>query len=154
MTIESGGTWQQGDRENLLGLLVPDLGRLGIHNRRAGPVKTVNVNSMDPERAKVLLAAERARIVRALAQLGHADTGELSDQDDAADRASDTYQDELDEGRSDDLRRELHAVERAEKRLAAGTYGLSVVSGKPIPDERLEAVPTAERTAEEEARRT
>jgi DnaK suppressor protein len=106
---------------------------------------------MDPERAQELLAAERARIERALVQLGHADTGELSDQDDAADRASDTYQDELDEGLSDDLRRELHAVERAEQRLAAGTYGLSVVSGVPIPDERLEAIPTAERTVEEES---
>jgi len=106
---------------------------------------------MDPERARELLAAERARIERALAQLGHQDTGELSDQDDAADRASDTYQDELDEGLADDLRRELDAVERAEARLAAGTYGLSVVSGVPIPDERLEAIPTAERTVEEEA---
>jgi DnaK suppressor protein len=105
---------------------------------------------VDAEHARELLAAERARIERALAQLGHQDTGELSDQDDAADRASDTYQDELDEGLSDDLRRELHAVERAEARLAAGTYGLSVVSGEPIPDERLEAIPTAERTVEEE----
>ena len=43
------------------------------------------------------------------------------------------------------------AVERAEARLAAGTYGLSIASGKPIPDERLEAIPTAERTADEEA---
>jgi DnaK suppressor protein len=46
----------------------------------------------------------------------------------------------------------MAAVERAEERLAAGTYGLSIESGEPIPDERLEAVPTAERTAEEQAR--
>jgi DnaK suppressor protein len=44
-------------------------------------------------------------------------------------------------------------VERAEKRLAAGTYGLSIESGLPIPDERLEAMPTAERTVGEERRR-
>ena len=37
-----------------------------------------------------------------------------------------------------------------QQRLAAGTYGLSVESGEPIPDERLEAFPTAERTVEEE----
>ena len=42
-------------------------------------------------------------------------------------------------------------ISRSEARLAAGTYGLSIESGKPIPDERLEAIPTAERTAEEEA---
>jgi RNA polymerase-binding transcription factor DksA len=34
--------------------------------------------------------------------------------------------------------------------LAAGTYGLSVASRKPISDERLEAVPTAQLTIEEE----
>jgi hypothetical protein len=35
--------------------------------------------------------------------------------------------------------------------LAAGTYGRSVLSGQPIPDERLEAFPLAELTVEEEA---
>ena len=43
-------------------------------------------------------------------------------------------------------------MERAEGRLAAGTYGLSIESGEPIPDERLEALPNAERTAEEQER--
>ena len=43
-------------------------------------------------------------------------------------------------------------MERAEARLAEGTYGLSIESGDPIPDERLEAFPTAERTAEEQER--
>jgi DnaK suppressor protein len=107
---------------------------------------------MDPDRARELLAAERGRIERALARLGHQDTGEPGDDEDPGNLASELYQDELDEGRAADLRRELAALERAEARLAAGTYGLSVESGKPIPDERLEAVPTAERTVEEEAR--
>lgn len=106
---------------------------------------------MDPERARELLTAERTRIERALAQLGQ-DTGEEADEDDPLDRAADLYQDEFDEGLAEDLREELAAVERAESRLAAGTYGLSIESGRPIPDERLEAIPTAERTAEEEAR--
>jgi DnaK suppressor protein len=106
---------------------------------------------MDPERARELLAAERERIERALARLAHQDTGEPADEEDPANLASELYQDELDEGLADDLREELAAVERAETRLAAGTYGLSIESGKPIPDERLEAIPMAERTAEEEA---
>src|SRR5438309_270352 len=38
----------------------------------------------------------------------------------------------------------------ADAQLAAGTYGLSVESGEPIPDERLEALPTAERTVKEQ----
>jgi DnaK suppressor protein len=108
---------------------------------------------MDPGRARELLAAERARIERALARLGHADTGEPADEEDPANQASDLYQDELDEGLADDLREELAAVGRAEARLSAGTYGISVESGEPIPDERLEAVPAAERTAAEEAAR-
>jgi len=107
---------------------------------------------MDAERARELLARERERIERALAKLGHEDTGEPADDEDPANLASELYQDELDEGLADDLRDELAAVERAEARLAAGTYGLSIESGKPIPDERLEALPTAERTAEEERR--
>ena len=108
---------------------------------------------MDDDRARELLTAERGRIERALTQLGHQDTGEISDDEDPGNLASDLYQDELDEGLADGLRRELEAVERAEARLAAGTYGLSVESGQPIPDERLEALPAAERTAEEESRR-
>ena len=107
---------------------------------------------MDSERARELLTAERARIERALVRLGHEDTGEPADEQDPGNQGSDLYQDELDEGRADDLREDLAAVERAEARLAAGTYGISVESGKAIPDERLEAIPTAERTAEEEAR--
>jgi len=106
---------------------------------------------VDPERARELLTAERKRIERALSSLRHQDDAEEADDQDPQNLAADLYQDELDEGRSEDLRRELEAVERAEARLADGTYGISVVSGKPIPDERLEAIPTAERTAEEEA---
>ena len=105
---------------------------------------------MHPDRARELLAGERERIERALAQLGREDT-EPADEEDPSNLASDLYQDELDEGLAEDLHKELAAVERAEARLAAGTYGLSIESGMPIPDERLEAVPTAERTAEEEA---
>jgi RNA polymerase-binding transcription factor len=107
---------------------------------------------MDPDQARELLAAERERIERALARLGHENTGEPADEEDPANLASDLYQDELGEGLADDLREQLAAVERGEARLAAGTYGLSIESGKAIPDERLEAVPTAERTVEEEAR--
>ena len=108
---------------------------------------------MDPDRARELLTAERERIERALARHGHEDTGRLADDEEPGDVGSDLYQDELDEGLSDDLRDQLAAVERAEVRLTEGTYGLSIESGQPIPDERLEAFPTAERTTEEEARR-
>ena len=105
---------------------------------------------MDPDRARELLAAERRRIERELAGLER-DEGEPQDEDvEEGDQATDLFQDELDESREGDLRDQLAAVERADERLAAGTYGLSVESGQPIPDERLEARPAAELTVEEE----
>jgi RNA polymerase-binding transcription factor len=108
---------------------------------------------MDSERARELLAAERARVEGGLASLEADGPLEASDRVEPGDRDSeDLYQDELDEGRRDQLREDLAALERAEARLAAGTYGLSIESGQPIPDGRLEALPTAERTAEEEER--
>jgi DnaK suppressor protein len=107
---------------------------------------------MDSERARELLARERQRITRSLAGLHPQESDEPATEQHLADQASDLYDNELDEGLADDLRAALAAVERAEQRLAAGTYGLSIESGEPIPDERLEAVPTAERTASEQAR--
>jgi DnaK suppressor protein len=108
---------------------------------------------VEADRARELLVAERTRIERALARLGHADDSEPADEYDPANLASDLYQDEFDSGLADDLREQLAAVVRAEERLAAGTYGLSIESGQPIPDERLAALPTAELTADEERAR-
>jgi DnaK suppressor protein len=108
---------------------------------------------MDPERARELLARERARIEEALALVEGEGPLEGDDRLEPGDLDSeDLYQDEYNEGRAEDLRKELAAVQRAEKRLAEGKYGLSVESGKPIPDKRLEAQPTAERTVEEQQR--
>jgi DnaK suppressor protein len=105
---------------------------------------------MERDRAQQLLARERARIENELAELGPQTE---ADRDDPGDLGSeDLYQHEFDAGRAADLQEQLAAVERAEARLADGTYGLSVESGEPIPDERLEAVPTAERTVAEQER--
>lgn len=106
---------------------------------------------MEPDRARELLARERSRIEQSLAALSTAGEGE--DRLEPGDEDSeDLYQDELDAGRRADLQAELAAVERAEARLKDGTYGLSVLSGEPIPDGRLEARPTAELTVEEQQR--
>jgi DnaK suppressor protein len=106
---------------------------------------------VDPERAKELLAAERAEVEQEIAKIDAEGPEEGDERVEPGDLNSESlYQDELDAGRSQDLKERLAAVERAEERLAAGTYGLSVQSGDPIPDERLEAVPTAELTVEEQ----
>jgi len=106
---------------------------------------------VDDRRAGELLQAERKRIMDELAGLTLEPIDELSSTD-LADDASDLYQEGVDVGRIDDLRDQLAALERAEERLRDGRYGLSVESGEPIPDERLEVVPTAERTVTEEER--
>ena len=109
---------------------------------------------MDATRARELLASHRRRIERSLADLARTDEDdELSNLDQhPADEATNLYDDELDEGLADQLREELAALERAEERLEKGTYGLSIESGEPIPDARLEAIPWAERTAQEQER--
>ena len=107
---------------------------------------------MDAEHARELLTRERTRIEGALADLGRDGDDDDPDPFEAADGAPDLLEAELGEGFAEQLREELDAVERAERRLAEGTYGVSIESGKPIPDARLEAIPWAERTAEEQTR--
>ncbi|HEY8638146.1 MAG TPA: TraR/DksA C4-type zinc finger protein [Solirubrobacteraceae bacterium] len=111
---------------------------------------------MDDARASELLRADRERIERALAaiQSGHTrgdDEDERVDQH-LADQATELYDKSFDQGHAEELRAQLTAVERAEKRLEEGTFGRSIDSGEPIPDARLEIVPTAERTVEEQGR--
>jgi DnaK suppressor protein len=107
---------------------------------------------MDQDRAGELLAAERTRIEQAIADLERADPPDASQREPGDAGSQDLYQAEFNQGRRADLDNELAALERAEERLAAGTYGLSIDSGEPIPDARLEALPTAERTVEEDSR--
>ena len=108
---------------------------------------------MDQERAQELLSLARARVEAELGALERGGPLEGTQNREPGDLGSeDLYEDEVGEGSREDLREELAAIERAEARLRDGTYGRSVESGQPIPDERLELVPTAERTVEEEER--
>jgi DnaK suppressor protein len=105
---------------------------------------------MEEKRAKELLAAERKQVEDELAASRRDGRAESDVDNPSGDFNNEGhYEDEYAAGREQDLQRRLEAVERAEERLAAGTYGLSVRSGEPIPDERLEVVPTAELTVEE-----
>jgi DnaK suppressor protein len=109
---------------------------------------------MDADRARELLARERQRIEQELASLrSDRGDGELSDVDQhTADAATELFEVERDRSMIERLQSELSAIERAERRVEEGTYGVSVESGEPIPDGRLEAVPWAERTAQEQGR--
>jgi DnaK suppressor protein len=116
---------------------------------RATDLEAERGGEMDPTQARALLAGERARLQRLLqAQTGNPQAAELGDEIDDADRRNanqtGTAVNQL-------LQARWAALERAEARLAAGSYGRSVLSGLPIPDERLEADPLAELTVQEAA---
>ena len=104
---------------------------------------------MDQAKARALLAGERARLQRLLqAETGEPQPAELGDEVDDADRRN---AEETELAVDQLLRARWAALARAEARLAAGSYGRSVASGQPIPDERLEADPLAELTVQEAA---
>jgi DnaK suppressor protein len=107
---------------------------------------------MDEARARALLLAERAEVDSLLKGTETAGIEARDSEDetgDIADAAEPLTEQGMDDAIAESLRARLEAVDRALDRLANGTYGLSVRSGLPIPDERLEADPAAELTIEE-----
>jgi DnaK suppressor protein len=109
---------------------------------------------MDENQARSLLQAERAEVLGLLAgseQAGQEDR-ESEDEEggvDSVDPATSLTAEGMDDAITESMRDRLATIDRALKRLDDGTYGRSVRSGKPIPDERLEADPAAELTVEE-----
>ena len=108
---------------------------------------------MEMSRAGELLKAERRRTEQRLADM----KAEAVDERTAANQSGDMFDsaepltgEGTDQSIIVELEAHLAAIGRAEERLA-GTYGVSVRSGVPIPDERLEADPSAELTVEEAA---
>src|SRR5262245_56490081 len=103
---------------------------------------------IEPERARELLARERQRVEAGLADLARVHDSETDEADTSTDAGEDAAlldETEVDDAVATRLRAELDAIGRAEKRVEEGTYGLSIESGDPIPEGRLEAVPWAER---------
>ena len=114
-------------------------------------------NALTPEqlvRLRDQLEAERDDLVTRIAgreQEVHENVQEESGVDDQSDDASLLFDRESDIDANIDDRDQLVRVEAALRRMDEGTYGLSEVSGKPIPIERLEAVPYATTLVEEAA---
>lgn len=115
---------------------------------------------MDEERARRLLEAERDRLESLLAAMERTIQGDLeapreelsrADQH-PADEATELFEQERDLGLEQDLRRQLGEVDAAFERLGEGTYGICEACGRPIGDERLEAVPTARLCVDDQER--
>jgi DnaK suppressor protein len=107
---------------------------------------------MDDDEARALLRDERARLEQLLqSALGSArdDRDAANDEGDLTDPATGLNNEQVDDAIAESLRERIAGIQRAEERLAAGTYGRSTRSGAPIPDERLRADPAAELTVEE-----
>ncbi len=78
--------------------------------------------------------------------------GELSHSDvnDPADEATNLFDRERDRAAIGNMDRMLGKVNRALEKMDEGTYGLSEIDGTPIPLERLEVLPYALLTVDQE----
>ena len=116
---------------------------------------------MDPDQARQRLADERARLdgvkstfdAEGLTDQSESESlGELSSYDQhQADVGTETFEREKDLSILEQVEAELADVEHALRRLDDGTYGTCEVCGKPIPDERLEAMPATRLCLEHQA---
>jgi RNA polymerase-binding transcription factor DksA len=108
---------------------------------------------MDSDAARQLLGEERERLLgvrRGLDAENPSDEtenqsmGELSDVDQhQADVGTETFEREKDYSILERVEAELGDVEHALQRLDDGTYGTCEACGKPIDEERLQAMPAA-----------
>jgi RNA polymerase-binding protein DksA len=107
--------------------------------------------AIDTQRFRSELEQRRTRVLALIEHRDHPESleeevGELvssSADNHLADTATDTYDREFDEGLEEDAARLLVQIDDAMRRIEDGTYGFCEVCGRPIPEERLEAVPYA-----------
>jgi DnaK suppressor protein len=96
-----------------------------------------------------VLGGEENTIVR-----GRADEQEHGEEaEEFEDDAQGMAQDEVNQALRNANDRRIQNIQRALQKIADGTYGFSDASGDPIPKARLEAVPEAIFTVEEESKR-
>jgi DnaK suppressor protein len=105
---------------------------------------------LDVDRFRRALESERERLLQAVHAVHHdgsllEETGDLAigSGDHLADSASETYMRELDGGLEENAEHLLVEIDAALERIDDGTYGLCSNCGRPIGEERLEAVPYA-----------
>jgi DnaK suppressor protein len=109
---------------------------------------------VDLESARSLLTAERGQVEQQLAETRMAqaeDHDAESEIGDIADPARSLTEQGVEDAVAAALRDRIAVLERALQRVEDGSYGRSIRSGAPIPDERLQADPAAELTVEEAA---
>lgn len=104
--------------------------------------------TVDLESRRAQLVEMRERVLHAAHDIAQDDDGdeELSsaagDQH-LADHATDMFDHELDESLEENAAQLVRDIDLALDRIDAGTYGTCARCGRPIPEERLDAVPYA-----------
>ncbi|MBN6205601.1 hypothetical protein JYK21_03975 [Ralstonia pickettii] len=98
------------------------------------------------------MKAETEKLIRSSSNESPNDAiQELSDYGNhPADLGTEQFEQERDAGLESVHRERLQEINDALKRIDNKTYGISEISQKPIPEERLEAMPTARILVEEE----
>lgn len=106
------------------------------------------MSSIDTNRFRETLLTERARIEAALENLRNEnpgsveeETGEETSDQHLADTATAMHDRELDYGLTENEEDLLKSIDAALQRIEEGTYGICSNCGKPIGEERLEALP-------------
>lgn len=95
--------------------------------------------NVDPETARAALLAERTRLLATLAEPIEG-PGQMTYGSQAA-AATHVFEQQRDLALRDRARTQLEQVDAALSRLEKGIYGSCTNCGKPIPAERLEAIP-------------
>jgi RNA polymerase-binding protein DksA len=106
------------------------------------------MSSIDTNRFRDALLTERARVEAALDNLRNEnagsveeETGEETSDQHLADTATAMHDRELDYGLTENEEELLQSIDDALQRIEDGTYGVCSNCGKPIGEERLEALP-------------
>jgi DnaK suppressor protein len=105
------------------------------------------------QQRKRLVAMRDELVGRASAEAAGRRAAKSDEATEAEDDAQDMAQNEVDINIDVVEDRRLRAIERALEKIDEGTYGLSDASGDPIPKARLEAMPEALLTIQEEEAR-
>jgi DnaK suppressor protein len=106
-------------------------------------------STIDTSRFRDLLLAERERVVKAIENLrsenaaSSEDIAEEAIDQHLADAATDTYDRELGDSLEENSGQVLQEIDAALSQIDEGTYGICTNCGKPIPEERLDALPWA-----------
>jgi DnaK suppressor protein len=120
------------------------------------------VTSTDTDEFRTLLEQERQRLTSAVGFLHDENPGTIEDElgevgsggtdNHLGDTASATFDRELDQGLEEGAQQTLVEIDAALKRIEDGTYGTCEVCGKPIPPDRLRAIPWAKLCIEDQRR--